>query len=171
MTITNGSVPRTIRVELLSADKVPQFLDKVLAIRNPELAGSRKADKRRPSLTGYFRGSIDGKPHIFDNLRESGMTELNRDVSEARVESYSQAMANGQWWFTPDPIVVSDEGLIINGQHRLIAASRIDWEPGHSPQFVVVWGVDKKASLLMDEAQRNTTDRRNIGLRFTRFVA
>jgi hypothetical protein len=59
-------------------------------------------------------------------------------------------MEAGRWYFTPDPIVVTDEGYVVNGQHRLAAADAIDWsQSGEVPQFLVVWGVDKKTALLM----------------------
>ena len=72
-------------------------------------------------------------------------------------------MASGRWVFSPDPIVVSEEGYLLNGQHRLLAASSSEWK-GHAPQFVVVWGIDKKCALLMDEAQRSAQDRRHIAI-------
>ncbi len=54
---------------------------------------------------------------------------------------------------------------MLNGQHRLLAATLIEWEDGAEvPQFLVVWGVDKKTALLMDEASRNSNDRRTIAL-------
>jgi len=43
-----------------------------------------------------------------------------------------------------------------------------DKTPTVPPQFVVVWGVDKRAAILMDEARRTTTDRRDIAMRFAR---
>ncbi len=99
--------------------------------------------------------------------------DLNRDVNDARVAEYETAMNEGKWWFTPDPIVVSTEGAIINGQHRLLAVEHalMLWQEKKNPefvppQFVVVWNVDKKAALLMDEARRTANDRRNIALRF-----
>ncbi len=93
---------------------------------------------------------------------------LNREVNDARVREYEAAMKRGEWWFTPDPIVVTDTGDIINGQHRILAAEDLFDSPDKAPQFVVVWGVDKRAALLMDEARRTATDRRDIALRYAR---
>jgi hypothetical protein len=112
---------------------------------------------------------------------------LNRDINEPRVEAYAVTMSAGEWFFTPDPIVVTDEGAIINGQHRLLAAEGVLtgeqgryqsfagirsfseftlWPATKVPQFVVVWGVDKRAAILMDEARRSSNDRRDIALRY-----
>jgi hypothetical protein len=62
----------------------------------------------------------------------------------------------------------SEEGYILNGQHRLIAASQVGWpKEGHElTELPVVWGVDKRTALLMDEATRSTKDRRHIALGF-----
>jgi hypothetical protein len=97
---------------------------------------------------------------------------LNRTVNPNRVNEYRNAMWRGEWWFTPDPIVVTDESFIINGQHRLLAAEEVansvkeDEPEKHAPTFVIVWNVDKRAAILMDEARRTETDRRDIALRF-----
>jgi hypothetical protein len=96
---------------------------------------------------------------------------LNRRVNLSRIQDYWGAMIRKGWWFTPDPIVVTDDGSIINGQHRLLAVAKLieEAEEGETIpmiQFVVVWGVDKKAAILMDEARRSSTDRRDIALRF-----
>jgi hypothetical protein len=96
---------------------------------------------------------------------------LNRTIVPSRVNEYRNAMWRGEWWFTPDPIVVTNEGDIINGQHRLLAAvealpTKDDKDPKTPPQFVVVWNVDKRAAILMDEARRSSTDRRDIALRY-----
>jgi hypothetical protein len=97
---------------------------------------------------------------------------LNRTVNPNRVTEYRNAMWRGEWWFTPDPIVVTDEGFIINGQHRLLAAEevaksvKVGKPEEHAPSFVVVWNVDRKAAILMDEARRTATDRRDIALRY-----
>jgi hypothetical protein len=98
-------------------------------------------------------------------MKELGMTELNRPISPGRCELYQDEMKAGRWYFTPDPIVISEEGYVVNCQHRLQAAAGVDWSTvAQIPRFLVVWGVDKKTALLMDEAKRSTGDRRQIAL-------
>jgi hypothetical protein len=98
-------------------------------------------------------------------MQRLGLTALNRPYSEARAELYAEEMVAGRWYTSADPIVISENGYVINGQHRLAAASMVVWEKGDEfPLFLVVWGVDEKTALLMDEAKRNTTDRRAIAL-------
>lgn len=97
---------------------------------------------------------------------------LNRDLNANRVNEYLNTMMGGNWWFTPDPVVVTLDGYIINGQHRLAAAEQFAAEDSESaPQFVVVWGVDKRAAILMDESRRSATDRRDIAMRYAASVS
>lgn len=106
------------------------------------------------------------KIRLLDSVR-TYIGPLNRDLNDARIEAYKADMKRGEWWFTPDPIVVTNEGNIINGQHRLIAAEEaLPWDGVKPPQFVVVYGVEPRAALLMDEARRTANDRRDIAMRF-----
>jgi hypothetical protein len=171
-----------IKVELVSADKAGEILERALKIRNPELwqtrrknAAKQKAKARRqgkplppisrwaPSKATIGNGRwVEHKP-----MEMLGLSNLNRPISFARTELYAQEMEAGRWYFTPDPIVITDEGYVVNGQHRLGAADAVDWsQAGEVPQFLVVWGVDKKTALLMDEAKRSADDRRHIALSY-----
>ena len=98
---------------------------------------------------------------------------LNRGFNYARYKGYLENMKEGKWWTTPDPVAITTEGQIINGQHRLAAALDVPWEEAEQeaiPFLVVVWGIDKRAALLMDEAKRNPNDRRDIALKFAEAV-
>jgi hypothetical protein len=171
----------TIKVELVKADpeSVRNLVEKVIAIRDPKLAATRaknykkavKEDKTyspTATLEHVIRGSASFKMSGYSFKASPGLLNtLNREFSESRCDAYVEDMDKGRWWFTPDPIVITDDGHIINGQHRLVAVCRIKWDDGiEPPTFVVVWGVDKRAALLMDEARRSNDDRRNITVRY-----
>lgn len=200
---TKGSAPARgprVKVELVGADEVPHLIEKIIALVDPaareglrDARKQRRADAKRygdESLLDLNRAApqvrtkdmgLGMKITMTDPGGELGnmtkllpaLTSLNRDLSQVRVGQYRDAMTAGAWWFTPDPIVVTDRGQVINGQHRLAAACYVDWgsKQDRVPQFVVVWGVDKKAALLMDEAKRSNEDRRNIALRFASVAA
>lgn len=162
------------RVELLTADfaSLKTFLERVLETRFGVVPPD-EVDYPTLLLIGKQRWLVSGDG-------ENGpLCRLNRRFSTARKNAYLNAMLgqDGEsWWFTPDPIVVTTEGYIVNGQHRLVAAiecchirlrddeaSGVRWS---IPTFVVVWGVERQAALLMDEARRNATDRRDIAVRY-----
>ena len=158
-----------IKVELVRADKADQVLEKALKLRNPELWQTRRENR----ATAKAKARRTGEPATFFGwqglMERLGLTDLNRPISYGRCELYQEEMEAGRWHFTPDPVVITAEGYIVNGQHRLAAADGVDWSRVEQiPSFVVVWGVDKKAALLMDEAKRSTDDRRAIALAFAR---
>lgn len=49
--------------------------------------------------------------------------ENNRRVRERSVRRYVSDMREGLWWFTPEPVVFSQSGVLQNGQHRLVAVT------------------------------------------------
>ena len=169
-----------IKVELVPANKAGEVLEKALKVRDPELWQRRKegraqAKKKGQEVTppGWRLAEWSADRNFQERLRESArLYDLNRDFAKARAEQYANEMAKGRWIFTPDPIVITEEGLIINGQHRLGAAMGVVWEEGDEiPLFLVVWGVDTQTALLMDEANRSTQDRRKIGLAHARLAS
>ncbi len=46
----------------------------------------------------------------------------NRKLSRAKVKKYAEDMKSGQWCLTGEPIIISDDGEILNGHHRLEAS-------------------------------------------------
>ena len=232
-------------VEILTASPsgFQAFVDKLAALRSEHpvtMRLGRDGDGRpagaQIAVTGMPFKVAPLSPMTSDSEIGKYVGHLNRTINPARVTEYRWAMSSGQWWFTPDPVVVTDEGHIINGQHRLMAveelinddvreanrslkgaienlklakdknrtlahgpfdsvveAARVtEWleaSPAERirkareevkaakdelaklstrqwPQFVVVWGVDKRAAILMDESRRSATDRRDIAMRY-----
>jgi hypothetical protein len=108
---------------------------------------------------------------------------LNREFSKARMQTYAETMSEGKWYSTPDPIVVTTDGHLINGQHRLAAGCWVKWgvtqknvfdesivtvgyHDGHFytdpetcviPEFIVVWDADPKGC---DPDGRSEAERR-----------
>ncbi|MEZ9410214.1 chromosome partitioning protein ParB [Vibrio lentus] len=46
----------------------------------------------------------------------------NRTISKNKVKNYSKAMKDRKWCLTGEPIIISSDGEILNGHHRLEAA-------------------------------------------------
>jgi len=169
-----------VKAELVPANKAGEILEKALKLRDPEFWQRRKEGRAKEKKNGQEAtplgwGLADwSKDRGFqERVREnSRLYDLNRDFSGGRAEQYAKEMVKGRWFFTPDPIVITEGGLVINGQHRLGAATAVTWEEGDKiPLFLVVWNVDAQAALLMDEANRSTSDRRRIGLAHARLAS
>lgn len=45
----------------------------------------------------------------------------NRKLSRTKTNKYAEAMKKGRWCLTGEPIIISDDGEILNGHHRLKA--------------------------------------------------
>lgn len=84
------------------------------------------------------------------------MNENNRKVKRRVVARYKRDMENGRWRLTSQGIGVSSEGVLIDGQHRLIAAR----EAGYPAiEAVVVYGLDPESQKVVDQhAKRSARD-------------
>ncbi len=170
-----------MKVEVVRLDGVSKLVERIVKLNDPEFLATVKANGRKKPTPGstrlgpqaWARVMVGGhEKTAYSNARPGKLGSLNRPMNWARVAQYADDMAAGKWWSSPDPIVVSKGGEILNGQHRLTAALGIEYEEGDEvPEVVVVWGVDNKAALLMDEARRTQNDRRSIAMRYAGAVA
>ena len=123
------------------------------------------------SYSGYNKSMVSfGRGHA----RELGVladSEHNRDIRPDRVERYTQAMLNGEWQdLLSDPITITAEGQVIDGQHRIAAAAgawggkyteagkKTPSLPPNDPRFLVVWGVSPAEAILADGSRRTEHD-------------
>jgi hypothetical protein len=83
---------------------------------------------------------------------------INRDISPRRAEEYGEAMEAGQWRdLLSDPITITEDGHVVNGQHRLAAIAGVDWsKAGNDPKFLVVIGVGPEEAILADTSTKRT---------------
>lgn len=72
----------------------------------------------------------------------------NRRVSKPTVSAYSQDMANGNWPLVPNGIGISKDGILIDGQHRLLANAKAGYPP---VQMLIVSGLDMGAQKMIDQ--------------------
>ena len=116
--------------------------------------------------TQYFRSC-----GFTDDARHYGVLaapRFNRDIRPERVEKYREEMQAGHWHdLLSDPITITDDGQVINGQHRLAAACRVDWNKvENDPLFLVVFGVGPEEALHVDGSRRTDRDERMIADRY-----
>jgi hypothetical protein len=125
---------------------------------------------RSPQPIPYSYHGYDRFMGHASHARESGLLaspQLNRDIRPQRVDAYADEMRAGRWRsLLSDPIAITEEGHVINGQHRLAAASKVDWsEVENDPEFLVIWGVDPLEATLADGSRRTDRDERTIATR------
>ncbi|MCC9181161.1 hypothetical protein [Mycolicibacterium mageritense] len=79
----------------------------------------------------------------------------NRPVNERAVMRYQTDMESGRWAFAADPIRFDRDGVLLDGQHRLIALANC--VPAMTIPFLVVRGLDPEAQDAMDQGHKRTT--------------
>lgn len=70
----------------------------------------------------------------------------NRNISRISVERYAESMENGSWKYNAFPIVFDQDGLLMDGQHRLHAIIL----SGHTIKCKVVRGMDSDVFSTID---------------------
>jgi len=78
-------------------------------------------------------------------------TENYRSLSKDRVISYASDMKNGRWQFNGESIKFSENGQLIDGQHRLQAIIRA----GVPVDMLVIRGVKDDVDIYDIGAQRS----------------
>jgi len=118
--------------------------------------------------TSYSRYSIGGIDYS-DRAKDLGLLadggKYNRSIRETRVNEYAEEMAAGRWRdLLSDPIAITTDGQVLNGQHRIAAVCQLDWadDPGCDPAFLVIWGVDPQEALYADGSRRTPKDEKAI---------
>lgn len=79
----------------------------------------------------------------------------NRHIRKAAIRTYAEDMENGRWFLTTDAIGFDKNGVLLNGQHRLLACI----EAGVSFRSFVDYGLDASAFSAIDNGvSRSASD-------------
>lgn len=76
----------------------------------------------------------------------------NRPLSQPSIRKYSNAMKAGRWMLNGEPIIIADDGTLIDGQHRLQAVVN----SGMTVPMIIVTGVSKSAFRTVDIGKKRT---------------
>lgn len=79
---------------------------------------------------------------------------INRKPNKSRVSQYATDMRNGKWQLNGETIIFDEDGMLKNGQHRLMAVVEADIPV----QFLVVRGVPRDSSLQDRGRMRSVSD-------------
>lgn len=85
--------------------------------------------------------------HVLLNRNPS-----NRKISDRVAATYARDIRNGAWLFNGEPVIVSREGLLNDGQHRCEAVIRAE-----APiKVVLIIGVDRSTRTTLDQGKVRT---------------
>jgi hypothetical protein len=112
-------------------------------------------------IRGYLRGIIQSgqdasrmmiSPDMAKVMMERNESDewKNRHMSESNVARLARAIKQGRWAYTSQPIIFSETGRLLNGQHTLTAVIRA----GVSIDSLVTFGVADEAFKFMDVGTR-----------------
>ncbi|SCB30532.1 hypothetical protein GA0061101_106121 [Rhizobium lusitanum] len=77
----------------------------------------------------------------------------NRKLSSIIVENYARDMANGAWAFNGEPIIISNDGKLNDGQHRCEAVLASNT----AIRVVLIIGPDRESRLTVDQGKTRMT--------------
>src|SRR5271165_4951622 len=97
-------------------------------------------------LIGQFNGTRTLQIDAAAAKRLLAINTGNRHISARRVSLLARQMRDGHWENTGEPIIVSDEGILNNGQHRLLAVIEAD----ALVEMDVRFGIPRKAFVKTD---------------------
>jgi hypothetical protein len=89
-------------------------------------------------------------PAIAKRLLETN--PKNRNVSMTQVDTIARDISAGRWVMNGETIIVSKDGVLVDGQHRLYAILRAD----KPVQTFVAFGIDEKSRFTVDMGRQRT---------------
>lgn len=90
------------------------------------------------------------------------LNQNNRTVRKRHVEWLAEAMRRGEFMLTAQGISVSKEGILLDGQHRLMALREADYP---ACEMVIVTGLEEKSQVYIDQHfKRSTSDMLKLAL-------
>jgi hypothetical protein len=70
----------------------------------------------------------------------------NRRIKQIHVSRLANSISRGEWQFNAQPIQIADDGLVLDGQHRLLASV----QSGISIDTLIVYGARAESQETMD---------------------
>lgn len=78
----------------------------------------------------------------------------NRNIAQNRVGAYAEDMVAQRWPLTAEPIQITTDNVLIDGQHRLNAVILADARcPGIQVPFTVAWDVPRSTFTVIDQGK------------------
>lgn len=121
------------------------LLDKVSSISKPQVGTVAWLNARvERGASGIFSEVVDVTPGLAGEILRRNPD--NRPV-KAKVENYAADMIDGRWVFNGEPIIISDDGFLNDGQHRLLAII----DANKTIPLLIVFGVSRVSRMTVDQ--------------------
>jgi hypothetical protein len=96
--------------------------------------------------------TVDGMHFSVQTITPAGAdgllssNTLNRRIKNPHLEKMARDMSAGEWRFTGHPITIDSEGVLIDGQHRLLAVIR----SGIAQRFLIIENLHPESRVVTD---------------------
>lgn len=107
---------------------------------------------RQAALAGVQTEVHRLTPDMARWLVGDDINPANRNVSVSKVSQYASDIREGRWDFNGEPIIISRDGHLNDGQHRAHAVI----EAGQSVEVLWVFGVSRESRLTLDQGRTRT---------------
>lgn len=97
---------------------------------------SMQVTQLSPSLAKYMLDGNDG----------------NRSIRQSKVTQYAADMASGHWTLNGEPLIVSKDGKLNDGQHRCLAVI----DSNTTVPVVIMFGIERETRLTVDQGGART---------------
>lgn len=128
----------------MSNTEAPQA-DQIAGATKPP---GRLTNDKAPGIEVFF---LEVGPELAEEMLKRN-TSGQRLISRVAVDRYVSDMSTMDWIINGDTIKFSDEGELLDGQHRLTAIKT----SGESQVLLIVWGLDKTAMETIDGGRKRT---------------
>jgi hypothetical protein len=102
-------------------------------------------DRIERSKSGVFAEKVNVSPGLAAEILRHNPD--NRYLRPMKVDHFVADMAGGRWVENGEPIIISSDGLLNDGQHRMQAVI----EANRSIPFLVVFGVSRESRITVDQ--------------------
>tara|TARA_R110000765_G_scaffold199054_1_gene304644 strand:+ start:162 stop:1007 length:846 start_codon:yes stop_codon:yes gene_type:complete len=89
-------------------------------------------------------------PELAKELLE--LNTKNRDVNECSINHYCKLMKSNEWVENGLPIIINEDGVLIDGQHRLLSVIKTK----HSYQCPIITDVSRNAMATIDTGKNRS---------------
>jgi hypothetical protein len=108
-----------------------------------------------PNSDGWHTAVLTVDPETARQMLSAQEGHHNRKTRPGAVARYAATMRSGSWVTSPEPLVFSPSGRLLNGQHRLNAVVKT----GMPQTFLFMFGVDEQVFQVLDRgAPRSLAD-------------
>ncbi len=115
-----GSSKRLLQMatKILTSKEV----DEIFKAKSKYYSGIRAVNTSLKHKTIFISPQLARDMLRFSSRGAINEENKNRKLSRNKVRKYAEAMKKGKWCLTGEPIIISADGEILNGHHRLEAA-------------------------------------------------